>query len=510
MRFTAGGQSPKKAPVHSLPFPRSYWAEPARLLAGCYPGDVDPRTMRAKLAGLVRAGVTRVINLMEADESGHGGRAFVPYEALLCELAAEAGRNIVCQRFPVRDLSVPAPGLMGEILAAIGAEIERGGTVYVHCWGGRGRTGTVVGCHLVESAGLGGEEALARIGELTGPARALFHPTPETEEQRAMVRSWAGPGRDGGGRRERFHGALLGLAAGDAVGTTLEFRSAGSFEPIDDLVGGGPFGLKAGEWTDDTSMALCLASSLVECGGFDPRDQMERYVRWWREGYLSVRGSCFDIGNTVAGALRRFQADGNPWAGSTSPDTAGNGSLMRLAPVPLFFAEDPAAAIEWAGESSRTTHGAPEAVDACRYMAGLIVGALQGASKEELLSSRYSPLGDGWKARPLAPRVDAVAAGSFKERRPPQIRGSGYVVDSLEAALWAFHSTDDFRSGCLRAANLGEDADTTAAVFGQLAGAFYGRAGIPGSWRGKIAMGGLIEALAERLFQAGGLKKSAQ
>ena len=194
---------------------------------------------------------------------------------------------------------------------------------------------------------------------------------------------------------EKYRGCLLGLAVGDALGTTLEFKSPGTFNPIEDMVGGDPFRLQPGEWTDDTSMALCLAASLAEKGSFDPLDQMQRYVRWWREGYMSSNGRCFDIGNTVRAALAQFQQTGHPMAGSTDPHTAGNGSLMRLAPVPLFFATDPEEAIAKAGESSRTMHGALAAVDACRYYAGLIVGALNGASKEELLSPLFSPVGEG-------------------------------------------------------------------------------------------------------------------
>jgi ADP-ribosylglycohydrolase len=299
---------------------------------------------------------------------------------------------------------------------------------------------------------------------------------------------------------ERYRGALLGLAAGDAVGTTLEFRPPGSFEPIRDMVGGGPFGLAPGQWTDDTSMALCLAESLVERGGFDLVDQLERYVRWYRQGHLSSKGRCFDIGGTVRDALDRFIATHAPYCGSTSPYSAGNGSLMRLAPVPLCFAADPRRAMELAGESSRTTHGAATAVDACRYMAGLIVGAVRGAGKEELLAERYTPAPGYWQERPLAPEIDEVAAGSFQRLDPPTIQGAGYVVRSLEAALWAFHRTDSFAAGCLAAANLGDDADTTAAIYGQLAGAYYGERGIPARWREKLAYRDLIESLAERLF----------
>ncbi len=299
--------------------------------------------------------------------------------------------------------------------------------------------------------------------------------------------------------RDRYRGALLGLAVGDAVGTTLEFESPGTFAPLTDMVGGGPFDLAPGQWTDDTSLALCLAESLVECRGFDAADQMKRYLRWWKEGYLSSTGVCFDIGNTTSGALRRFHQTGEPYSGPTDPHTAGNGSIMRLAAVPLCYAGDPAEAISRAADSSRTTHGAKTAVDACRYLAGLMVGAVQGVDKATLLSPRYCPVGGFWEGQVLHPEIDEVAAGSFKHRDPPEIEGAGYVVRSLEAALWAFDRTEDFETGCLAAVNLGDDADTTGAVYGQLAGAYYGLEGIPRHWEARIALRDRIIALADGL-----------
>jgi ADP-ribosylglycohydrolase len=301
----------------------------------------------------------------------------------------------------------------------------------------------------------------------------------------------------------RARGTLLGLAAGDALGTTLEFTQPGSFTPISGIVGGGPFNLRPGQWTDDTSMALCLASSLVERRAFDPRDQIERYVRWWRDGYLSSTGRCFDIGTTTRAALQRFLESGDPYAGSASPQAAGNGSLMRLAPVAIAYAAHPELAIARAADSSRVTHAAPAAVDACRYFAGLLVGALRGEPKERLVSPHYSPVAGLWEREPLDPAVRAVAGGSFKLRQPPEIRGSGYVVASLEAALWAFYSCESFHEGCLLAVNLGDDADTTGAVFGQIAGAFYGEGGIPAEWRGVLAEHDLIARLAGDLLALG-------
>jgi ADP-ribosyl-[dinitrogen reductase] hydrolase len=300
---------------------------------------------------------------------------------------------------------------------------------------------------------------------------------------------------------ERYRGCLLGLAAGDALGTTLEFRPPGSFAPIADMVGGGPFELKPGQWTDDTSMALCLAESLIERLGFDPADQMSRYCRWFRKGHLSSIGWCFDIGGTTSGSLLRFMHDGNPYSGPTGPHTAGNGSIMRLAPVPLFFAGAPVEAVARAADSSRTTHAAVEAIDACRYLAGLLVGAVHGVPKEELLASRYAPVAGLWEAAPLSPRIAEVASGSFRHREPPEIRGTGYVVESLEAALWAFDRSSSFEEGALLAVNLGDDADTTGAVYGQLAGAYYGEQAIPQAWRDRLTLREVIEGFAGKLLR---------
>ena len=299
---------------------------------------------------------------------------------------------------------------------------------------------------------------------------------------------------------DRVRGAFLGLAVGDALGTTLEFAGPGTFEPLTDLVGGGPFRLPAGAWTDDTSMAACLAASLTETGGFDPSDQLRRYVRWYREGEWSSTGACFDIGGTTRAALERFERSGDPTTcGGRDAWSAGNGSLMRLAPVPLAFAQDPTEAVRLAGESSRTTHALPVCVDACRYYGGLLVGAVRGAPKDVLLAPSYAPVPGGWTAAPLHPDVAAVATGSFRAKAPPAIRGGGYVVAALEAALWAFATTDTYRDAVLAAANLGDDADTTAAIAGQLAGAHYGVDAIPTAWRARLALRIELEGLADGL-----------
>jgi ADP-ribosyl-[dinitrogen reductase] hydrolase len=294
---------------------------------------------------------------------------------------------------------------------------------------------------------------------------------------------------------DRFHGCLLGLACGDAVGTTVEFKPRGTFPSVTDMVGGGPFGLKAGEWTDDTSMALCLATSLVTCSGFDPRDQMARYCRWRDEGYFSSNGRCFDIGNTIAGALRRYQATGDPFSGSADPHTAGNGSLMRLAPVPMAYMNNLEKVAHLSGKSSCTTHGAQEAIDACRLFGVMLARALRGEPKTAILGSGYG--------LDLVPAIRAIAKGSYNRKTRQEIKGSGYVVHSMEAALWCFYHTESYRDAILEAANLGDDADTTAAICGQIAGAYYGVEAIPAGWLSKLALREIIERLADQLYEMG-------
>lgn len=293
---------------------------------------------------------------------------------------------------------------------------------------------------------------------------------------------------------ERYRGCLLGLACGDAVGTTVEFRPRGSFAPLTDMVGGGPFGLSPGKWTDDTSMALCLAESLLNKNGFDAADQMGRYLNWWQWGYLSSTGDCFDIGMTVRQALQDSQSTGNPFAGSTDPQSAGNGSLMRLAPVALFYYPNIEQVLDACANSSRTTHGAPEAIQCCMLLGLLLARALAGESKAALLSSQCSVFSE--------PKISDIAAGVYVEKSRKDIIGSGYSVASLEAALWCFHHTETFESAVLEAANLGDDADTTAAIVGQLAGAYYGVNLIPTHWLKRLHMRSDIEATAEALLRA--------
>lgn len=288
---------------------------------------------------------------------------------------------------------------------------------------------------------------------------------------------------------DRARGALLGLAVGDALGTTLEFTRRDTKPLHTEMLGGGPFGLRPGQWTDDTAMALALADSLVSCSGFNPNDLATRFVRWWQHGAYSCTGTCFDIGITTREALARFVRTGDPYAGSTAPDTAGNGSLMRLAPVALFALHDAAQADQLARDQSRITHAAPQAIEACAYFVQLLREAI--LDQPDVLCSR------AWSGNPA---IAAIAAGSWRHKTRDQIRSSGYVIDTLEAALWAVGTTSAFEEALILAVNLGDDSDTVGAVTGQLAGAVYGASAIPERWLHPLASSIEIQGIARRLL----------
>jgi len=389
---------------------------------------------------------------------------------------------------PIRDVSVPDAGFesaWARAGAAIRARLRAGEDIVVHCRGGLGRAGTIAARLLVE-LGLPPGEAIARV-------RSARPGAIETPEQEAHVRACRGVVAGAEQAEDRAIGALLGLAVGDAVGTTLEFTARDSRPPLTDMVGGGPFGLEPGQWTDDTAMALALADSLLARGGLDEQDLLRRFVAWHERGEYSCTGHCFDIGFTTREALARWKRSGADHPGPTDADKAGNGSLMRLAPVALRFHRDRGLLRDAAARQSRTTHGASEAVDACIAFAELLADAIAGQPREALLRPRPGP---------HAGAIGAIMAGGWREKARRQIRSSGYVAHSLEAALWCVARAEDFRAAVLLAANLGDDADTTAAIAGQLAGALYGATGIPAEWRARLAWGERIERTARALLAA--------
>jgi len=301
--------------------------------------------------------------------------------------------------------------------------------------------------------------------------------------------------------RDRQRGALIGLAVGDALGAAVEFSSPGRFPLVTGYRSGGPHGLAAGEWTDDTSMALALADSIASVG-WNLNDQADRYVQWWKAGEYSVNGRCFDIGMTTSRALRQYMAHRNVLdAGDASESASGNGSIMRLAPVPIRFSglypDKMAEIARLAEESSLPTHASEQCRSACRYLAIVLAGLMHGEDRDAVLSGDWKPLRQLDDIKRLHPLIQDVANGSYQHKEPPAIEGSGWVVKSLEAALWAFHDARSFEEAVLQAVNLGDDADTTGAVCGQLAGAYWGESNIPKSLRtGLVGVDMLENALA--------------
>jgi len=263
-------------------------------------------------------------------------------------------------------------------------------------------------------------------------------------------------------------------------------------------------------------MGLCLANSLVARRDFIPYDQLVRY-KWWSDyGYMSSTGKCFDIGAATSQSIHQFRREQKRFAKErgippelmdylsdpkllgefnvycSEDGVAGNGALMRLAPVPLFFFRNKYAAIEFSGRSGEITHGDKKAYDACRFYGALIVAALRGFTKEQILAKNFYSKHRHWFGEePLHEEIRLIAEGSYKKKGGYEggIRGKGYIVNALEAALWAFWSHDEkpglnnaFEKGALAAVNLGDDTDTTAAIYGQLAGAYYGFEKLPSKW----------------------------
>lgn len=299
----------------------------------------------------------------------------------------------------------------------------------------------------------------------------------------------------------RLKGCMFGLAIGDAMGAPVEFKKRGTFKPISEYRSGGKFRLNIGEWTDDTAMALCLAQSLIDCQRFNPYDQMEKYLEWMECGYMSCTGKAIGLGTITMRTLIRYKRNRQPYTDICHEKFSGNGSLMRLAPICIFYADDIDDAVHFASLSSATTHGSTIAIDACRYFAYLVTHLLQGAEKEEIFSYQFMKnLRSYFKGSPLHESLDSIIRGCFKNKSKKGIVSSGYVVHSLEAALWSFYHSETFEEAILNAVNLGDDADTVGAITGQIAGAYYSYDTIPDKWVNDLNQFELIESITYKLI----------
>ena len=492
--------SPLVTPAQ-LPLPNCYWVLPGQLLAGEYPGGPAPEATRTRLQRLLAVGIECFFDLTQPGEVAPRP----PYEG---ELPA----GVEYLRAPVADHAVPEErAQMAAILETLSRALGAGRPVYLHCRAGIGRTAMVAGCLLVER-GMSGEEALSELNRLwQQSARAGEWPSvPETAEQTQYVRTWV-PLRGAAeadpllepatleaarGLREHFLGALLGLAVGDAVAAATQYRRPGRFAPVGDMLGGGPFDLARGAWSDDTAMALCLAESLLESNGFDVRDQVERYQRWQSQGHLAATGQCVGITAGTARALALAQWRRQPFSGSHDPQAQDPEVLSRIAPVVMYFFAHQPVAIEQAAESARTTCQVPAVLAACRRLAEALHAALAGQPREVILAQAPTVL-----AQTAAQTGTRRATGRrSRARRPTFAGGGGTAPAALAAAFDCFAITSNFRDAVLAAANLGGHSDVVGAVCGALAGAHYTASAIPALWRNSLMKQELIEGFADRLL----------
>jgi len=507
----------------AAPLPNTYWVLPGLLLAGEHPSGLNPEATRQRLSTLLACGIECFLDLTHPAEID-------PYDQ-------ELPFQVEYLRKPIRDHCLPEKREhMVEILDCLHDALGSGRPAYVHCRAGIGRTGMVVGCLLVER-GLTGEQALDELARLWQQSERskLWPNVPETDAQANYVRRWkprklnfalaAPPGPPAPPRlaprprpqpsaaapdpllepatlaaarslRERFLGALLGLAVGDAVAAATQYRQPGTFTPIGDLIGGGPFELPRGGWSDDTAMALCLADSLLATEGFDARDQVERYKRWQREGYLSATGQCLGITASTARALAVATWRRQLFSGSHAPHQLDPEPLSRVAPVVMFSLAAEQEAVQLASEAARTTCQAPAVLGACRDLARALFLALSGRGKPAILAAVSAS---------VRPRT-AAGGSEARARQREKTRGNDTVTDALSIALEAFATTGNYRDAVLQAANHGGNADVAAAACGQLAGAHYGAAAIPAPWRDCLLQRSVIETYADRLLQHALLK----
>lgn len=302
--------------------------------------------------------------------------------------------------------------------------------------------------------------------------------------------------------RNKQIGSFIGLAIGDAVGGPMEFIRR-DFRKVDDMTSGGIHGLAKGEWTDDTTMAYALSESLSEVG-FSLKDQLDKYCLWLKEGKYSTRDHCFDIGCATKDSLEHYLSTGDVISPYTEENYSGNGSIMRISPIAIKYhakedTEDFKKLMKYSRESSLTTHPNVLCQDCCASLVMIINRCFYSNNKEEILNVSDEDIKN---AEIKTQSVIDVLKGSYKNKERDQIESSGYVLTSLEAALWCFFKTENYNDAILLATNLGNDADTMAAITGQIAGAFYGFDSINKSWLDQLMLKNeLIESVNKLIDQ---------
>lgn len=310
-------------------------------------------------------------------------------------------------------------------------------------------------------------------------------------------------------RYSLIRSAVFGHVIGDALGVPVEFvpRQRLLSHPVREMAGGGSRGYPAGTWSDDSSMTLCALESLTACNGYDGEDMMGRFARWAREGYMTAAGQTFGIGRTTLSAIYRFTRGEAPYGGTREKDN-GNGSLMRILPVVLFnfFSstagsdEEKLAAVY---RASRLTHAHPRSLAACGIYS-LIASELLRKPEKASVSSGLKKSAELYRDHGEYPSFERLFSEGFAALPAEEIKSGGYVVESLEAAVWCLMNTASYRDCVLKAVNLGGDTDTIAAVAGGLAGILYGESALPETWIAQLAERGMIDDLCRKAAEAWG------
>lgn len=315
-------------------------------------------------------------------------------------------------------------------------------------------------------------------------------------------------------KKNIIHSALFGVAVGDALGVPVEFKSREYLEqnPVTDMIGYGSHNQPAGTWSDDSSLTFCLAESL--CYGYNLKDVASRFIAWYEEGYWTAHGKVFDVGIATSKAIHRL-ASGIPplMAGAKGENENGNGSLMRILPL-LFYIKDfeTEERFRYVSEVSALTHRHIRSVVSCFIYLEFALRMIKKDNKFEALENTKKIVNDFLHNNPVCSdteinkfhRILENPVGEYEikpidEYTETEICSSGYVLHSLEAAIWCLLKNDSFEDTVLNAVNLGEDTDTTAAIAGGLAGIYYGFESIPEKWIDKLARKDDILDLCDKL-----------